>query len=252
MMLRVCPREQKLITALKKQCNNGVHILYDKILGTGDISIHATNDVTRTPFAVMERKTTADLQSSLKDQRYTTQTDRLKAMLTVDECHVAGYIVEGRMSGTLLEDVRDSIQFQHKLLFCQTEDVDATASLLLRIARKAAMYESKIERRGQIDQGTLGGAPTGAFAKKGELRTKFFFHHQLMLVPGVSASIAQSITTLYPSLRSLTKAWDACASEQDRKTMLSPITTNVRSKRKLGIKLSEKIYVLFNSCVIEV
>lgn len=244
-MLRICPREQTLIKALHAIESGGVQVLCDKVLGTGDISIHVSQDAV-VPFAVLERKTHADLVSSVKDGRYTTQTDRLKAMMESRECHVAGYILEGpstQRNALLLRDVRDSIQLQHRLLLWDTSSVDETAEVLMRIAKKCGRYEEKIKLAQTRPPGVVGGALTGSYAKKGNLRTKFFFQHQLMLVPGVSTGVAQSICNEFQTLQQLLDAWSNCTTIAQRQSLLA--TLPIHAKRQIGPKLSSRIHDLF-------
>ena len=231
---------------LLQTSKHSVQLTVDEAIGTGDVVLQTS---TKQLFAVIERKTHADLLASLRDARYKTQTDRMKAMVAANECHVAGYIVEGAekdwVRNVSLQNVRDSLVCQHRLMFWKTSTTEETADLLLRLAQKTEGYVQKLAQ--SSTPGLLGGAPTGSFAKKGDLRVRLFFEHQLMLVPRVSAVVAAAITKEYPTLPSLMCAWNDAHNETAKCNLLASI--KIGDKRTVGPALSKSIYCLFTATV---
>ncbi|RKO94516.1 hypothetical protein BDK51DRAFT_50044 [Blyttiomyces helicus] len=82
-----------------------------------------------------------------------------------------------------------------------------------------------------------------AIVQKKEKIIENIFHHQLEIVPGVSSHIAQMITNLYPTNKSLTKAYDKLDEDGEKWNMLADISVG---KRKLGKVLSRRLHDVFN------
>lgn len=198
MDLVVDTRERALVAELQR---HGVPHTVEP-LAVGDAVVR---DAGGAPMLVVERKTLADLASSIRDGRYEEQSLRLQA-LAIPNSHVL-YIIEGsartytarynKIALPALRSAMCSLNYYKGFSVARTQSVEATADLV-------AAYLKKIARRsaeGAIAHARLAGngvAATSTQAHIDALGKRPSAHitpeamPQLMLsqIPGVSSHMA--------------------------------------------------------------
>lgn len=233
LVLKIHPGEAKLINTLKTLpsfIKAAYSLRTDGNLPTGDIAIEEPEGTLQ---ILIERKAKNDLMASVKDGRYATQKSRMK-LLQSQGCSV-GFIIENAKLTDESNHVITSLVLEHRFFCFHTANETQTASVLLDIAKKALRSKSQSPLVNEV----IGGGVCGPMTRKGDLRTKHFFAHQLQLVNSISASRALAIVEQYPNLKSLIKAWE---STDDPREMLSNIMIG---NTRLGSKSSQKVYDSF-------
>ena len=210
-------------------------------LELGDILFKLDNN----DILLIERKTVDDLMASIKDGRYREQ--KLRLLKKQNEGTHIFYLIEGSLlynknkdtlySAILNTLMRDNI----KIIF--TGLIDETVSYLLKIESKLDFYKNN-NQENNIDKNNNGEnnkyLNTIKTCKKENLTKEICFQAMLKQIPGVSSLCAESISKIYPSMNDLLKKYNEFENEDDKKNLLCDIMIN---KRKIGKKLSEKIFL---------
>lgn len=186
-LLEVDTRERELITKL-----GGAPIKVVQ-LDVGDIRISRNGGEV---VAIMERKTIADLEASIKDGRWRDQKYRMLDNYGRAQVY---YIVEGsvwrdgseKAHGAIINTMlRDDI----KVVF--TRDCGETARVLLGIvSRVAKMSSAQPGGAGAADSAAA--MPVQAHGKKAYATREAFAVHVLSAIPGISAGKAAAILAAY-------------------------------------------------------
>lgn len=205
-------------------------------LDLGDIQIKY-----RTLFYLFERKTVADLISSIKDGRYKEQKARVLSNIS-KQCIT--YIIEGdnilatqsyhqnksMLLGAYLHTLfRDNI----RLLF--TKNVSDTATLMLTLATKIIDNPEKFLGEEQND---VCYTDTLKLKKKKieNIDQHACFVMQLSQIPHISNVLAKKIASVYPNMKSLIQSLEACDTNEDKEALLCNIEKIGREKAKQVIK----------------
>ena len=173
-------------------------------LELGDIVIQHEEDT-----IAIERKTIADLASSIQDGRHREQKARL--MSNYPQSRIVFMIeggmrsdMEGQLGRVPMTTIASSIlntQLRDNLHVCMTNDTAHTINVIEMLAKK-------------MSKGDFG-AKTSHLSTEAEYCTKLkskkmdnnnpkvCFIQQLMIVPGLSASIADAIVQRYPGMANL-------------------------------------------------
>ena len=182
---------------------------------------------------IIERKTISDLCSSITDARFREQKTRL--LNSVKDPYKIIYIIEGskktaRLSKKIMDSALLNLMFKHHYHVIFTIDINDTVDTvkLLYEKIKTNVIDTKLDFNNKISP-----LPSKLIKKSDSIQPNIFIH-QLAVIPGVSIDIAQKISMIYPNMISLLNALKEDAS------ILKDI--HVTSKRKLGKKLSDKIY----------
>jgi ERCC4-type nuclease len=210
-----------------------------KTLPVGDIWIGLSGEEIAAGGVVFERKTIADLESSMSDGRYREQRTRLQTFAQEKGCHLA-YIFEGsldasyRFTKPVLWKWIVRLPFVHKIPYFQTKSIEETEEFIRVFAEKWKADEVDF-REGKTTNYTS----TIKNHTKGEQRDDphNFAVAVLTCCKGVSAATAEGI--LKACKGSLTHVWNA--SEKD----LAAI--QISDKRKLGPAVAKKLYGLLHS-----
>lgn len=177
-------------------------------------------------FFIIERKTFKDLCSSIKDNRFSEQRERLKQ----SNCNII-YMLEGnknvpKIYNIPVSTINSAIQnliFKHKFSVIISENENDTICNLNLLYKK-------------LKDDSFSTSTTPIIIKKADTIHKNVFVNQLAVIPGVSLNIAQKINEKYSCMNDLvTKFLD-----QGCDLLLSEI--QVTEKRKLGKNLSKKIH----------
>ncbi len=205
-------------------------------LTIGDVQVRTRQ--TGQLLFVAERKTGADLYSSIVDGRFAEQRERLKALRepNLKVC----YILENYNSrwrnaqqSNVVSGALENLVLTHGIAVLPTVDLTQTAKVVVSIAKKVTGADCSPSTSNGLKH-----------TQKKEVIMERLFEHQLNLIPGVSMKIAEAIVEKYPSPRALIREYEALASESERHTLLS---TLVVGKRKLGIVVSKRIAEVYLS-----
>jgi ERCC4-type nuclease len=213
--------------------------LPNKVLPVGDIWIGLSGEEILPGGIVLERKTVADMESSMSDGRYREQRTRLQAFAQEKGCHIA-YLFEGnfdsarRFEKTVIWKWLVRLPFVHKIQYFQTKSLEETQVFLQTLAAKWQEDQAEF-RDGKVTNYTT----TIKSHNKGEQRDdpQNFAIAVLTCCKGVSAQTGEAI--LKACGGSLSGVWKA--SEQQLATL------QISDKRKLGPAVAKKLYGLLHS-----
>jgi len=221
-------------TSVKK---DGIEIVVQS-LPVGDFVLKSAVD--ETIQLVVERKTFDDLAASILDGRFREQKVR------IDEMKNSGtkimYIIEGnttRYKGklpltTLLSAILN-LMLAHEYMVMFSCSVKTTVDILYLLCKK--LGDQECTRTGSS-------GVVVKFKSKGEKINENLFLLQLMVIPGVSQIVGDTIIKEYKSMPDLIHAFQSSGEH-----MLAEIKIN--EKRKVGKALSSKIYKALGLCQTE-
>lgn len=181
---------------------------------------------------IIERKTLDDLDSSIKDNRYSEQRRRLQEL---DPKPQIGFLFEVSKNTNKLKQkhisgalVNLGINKEYHIFISYSPE--HTMNILIDIHNKLLKETSK-EKTNIVHN-------PFQIAKKDQLLNNFFSFN-LQLVPSITKSSADEIMKLYPTMKSLMNAWEK---SDNPLNMLDEIKVN---NRKLG-KKGQMIYNCFH------
>jgi ERCC4-type nuclease len=214
MNIEIDYREFALIELLKVQKPD---IVTTNLL-VGDIFIKENENI----LLVIERKSIPDFCSSITDGRYREQKERLQE-LTCEKL----YIIEGNINCDKRETLQSSIiniMLRDHISVFRTDDLEETCKTIVSLFKK--YNERTFERK----------VNTGIVMKKSDKLNNSVFVNQLCCINGMSKTIALKIAEVYPSMNSLIGI-----------TVDSLKDIQVTLKRKVGLKLAQKVVESFNT-----
>ena len=179
---------------------------------------------------ICERKTYADLSSSIADGRYAQQ----RAAMKETGAQVL-YIIEGPNKPRTDLDARrvlgamENLAVIHKIPVLPTTSTAETALALQHIRKK---LQETAERTGDE-------VVVSKIVRRKDKIMANVLSHQLQVITGVSPDIAQAVVTVYPTMRNLILAYEALTTEDERKAMLQDVKVG---KRRLGPAVSQRVY----------
>lgn len=223
-------REHELIARLPQ--------IPTKTLPVGDIWIGVSGEEILPGGIVLERKTVADMESSMSDGRYREQRTRLQTFAQEKGCHIA-YMFEGDFSRaarfhiTVLWKWLVRLPFVHKIQYFQTKSLEESTIFLQTLAAKWQDDQQEF-REGKVTNYTT----TIKSHNKGEQRDDphNFAVAVLTCCKGVSAQTAEAILTACKG--NLTGVWEA--------TEAQLAALPISEKRKLGPAVAKKLYSLLH------
>ena len=199
---------------------------------------------------ILERKTVSDFYSSILSGRYAEQRNRLKATGVKVAYVVEGY-TQTKLSplvssafvkkDSLIVAVNGAIEnlvLHHNIFVLPTFSIDGTAKMLSSILKKITEKGITEMPRNSVSPN----GPSGEVAKRGAKVMEEIFLHQLMLIQGVSESVAKLITAKYPKVKDLIEAYNKLDDADKRKSMLAGIMVG---KKRLGKIVSARIYEVY-------
>lgn len=219
-------REHKIIELLKeKQIDKTINeTIYNVVnLPIGDFIIKNNED---TVF-IIERKSINDLSSSISDNRFREQKDRLFES-TQDSSKII-YIIENvkninsRMPKSTIDSAILNLIFKHKFNVIFTESPSHTLSQILLLYNKIKNNDFITTQK-----------PIKLIKKNNNFNC---FTNMLSVIPGVSMQIANKIAIKYKTFPNLISEFSKC--EHPEKLLNS---IQITDKRKIGNVLSKKIY----------
>lgn len=185
----------------------------------------------------LERKTYADLYSSIQSGRYHEQRNKL---LQLDEIPYKGFIIEKSElyrseHRKIVYGAIQNLIIQHRTFFIfQTNSEEETLDLLLDLEKK--LVKGDFQKVVENSKATLTNPQTRSKLKEGACA----FIRQLVCTKGVSVDIAKTIAQRYVNGSTLVKAFDSCTLNPE--LLLQDLQRDDQNKRKFGPALSKAIY----------
>ena len=248
MKLVIDNRERDIITKLTEM---GVEHEV-RVLELGDVNW--VDDEENIIF-IIERKTVADLKASICDGRSREQKARLlNSGVSRDRIM---FLIEGGISkpldskiagipvATLLGSIVN-MQLRDNLKVYKTMSLAESANYISRMDQK---LRSEIDKYFKPPPGGCTEAEYASASLKTRKRENVtptvWFVQQLCLVPQVTEKIASRIVETYPTLISLTRAYES-ETEDSRAGLLKDLKYKIANdkERRIGEKISFRIYTL--------
>jgi ERCC4-type nuclease len=238
-IFKIDNRETKLIELFKKSLPKegslsiDNDIIYNN-LEYGDFIFEIDNQ----PLLIIERKSIADLVSSVKDTRYHNQ--KINLLNKFDRKNVY-YIIEGlndfnsnnkyfdeRISKDLVLSCILNTMIRDDIKIFQTKNIEDTYNLLNNIWDRL---------RKNVNKYIEPSIPELQIKKCSNITKDNCFMYQLSQIPGLSLKSAKAVTEIYPNM-SLFYSELLSKTIDEKRELLSKINTidNKNNKRKLSIK----------------
>ena len=215
-------------------------------LDIGDVQFKYNNEI----VLLIERKTVADLSSSIKDGRHREQKARL--LNTGLDINKILYLIEGDIEkcmfrclpkSTLISSIINTI-IRDNIKVYRTLDINETLFFIESIYNKLVKDGSKLI----MDNNKDNYVNTLKVRKKENMTPKNCFILQLAQIPGSSINIANRILEDYSSMYSLCNTYFKLESEESKELLLADLTYTIlnNKKRRIGDKVSKRIYNFLN------
>lgn len=192
MSVKLCvdSREGKLV-AMLPESDKIVH----KQMDVGDF-LYELDGV---PHLIIERKTYADLASSIHGGRYKEQKARLNAF----NCPIKAYLIEGpypsynkyaKIPPSTLDSAILGTALRDGYTIINSQSLDHTVELLLKILEKLPEYKTSSSTTVDPYVSLI------KTTKKDNMTHENCYLSQLCQIPGVSTTIAAAIVSVYPNM----------------------------------------------------
>ena len=149
---------------------------------------------------LIERKTIADLISSIKDSRYAEQKSRLIHERDVNGSRVM-YIIEGTAHNDLAESAILSMTLRDNIHVIRTKNVAETCTRVVSIHKKLNTDTFYSQLTSPVSEGKL------VFSEKASRKTNITpetcYLSMLIQIPGISMKTAMGIAAVYPCMADL-------------------------------------------------
>jgi ERCC4-type nuclease len=203
---------------------------------------------------IIERKTVADLKASICDGRSREQKARLfnsgvsrdRIMFLIEGS--LGKPLDSKISGIPVSTLVGSIvnmQLRDNVKVYKTGSLTESAIYISRLNQKLSTDIVNYFNTGSGACTEVSYAATLKTRKRENVTPTVWFVQQLCLVPQVTEKIASRIIEEYPTLISLTRAYEQ-ATEENRPRLLKDLKYKIANDklRRIGDKISERIYIL--------
>lgn len=227
----------ELITALQSRVEN----VSLENLELGDIIIKNDNNEV---ILIFERKSLADLVSSIKDGRYKEQSFRLSHS-ELDNKYIY-YIIEGNIISFLNKEKEPikkmlfssilSLSYRKGFSILRTSGLQETAEFIIRFYDKIKLDESDNSEPSSKAQTDATYSNVIKTSKKSNITTNNINEIMLTQIPGVSIHVAKTLMVKFKSIKELTNALS-----QDNKCLNSIIIDYEGGKRKISKSVVETL-----------
>lgn len=236
-------REDGLIKAIENFSSNDTIKWTKQALPVGDIIFNYGD----TALILIERKTLADLHSSIQDGRYKEQ----KLRITDSKIPQKYYLVEGSLKTykgipadiDRLYSAITHTTIRDRIPVLRTEDLTDTVKTLIKIYNTLLLHGPVVVANSPIIMGTA--ITSSEYVetlrpnRKDNLTPDVCYLSQLKQIPGVSHIIATRIKDTYPNLRSLLTTYQSC-DDKAGKALLRELV--LPTGRKIGPVVSGRVY----------
>ena len=232
MLIRVDTRENALNDMIRLNLTGTTHSMRSESLAVGDVIV--SSDDGKTDYIVFERKSLADLASSIRDGRYKEQSHRLQAIPGMHHHNVI-YIVEGdlarynerfsKISKKAIYSAMCSLNYYKGFSVVRTMSIMETYELIHHYADKLSVspapyghYHALNSSRDASHDDAAASTPCDADSpsycsvlkvkqvKCENITPQNIGEIMLCNIPGVSNKTAAAIVKKYPTLRVLIEA----------------------------------------------
>ena len=233
-------REKNVISKLRGYCSPQDIPFETDNLDVGDYHFMIDDKL----LFVIERKTMADLASSIKDNRHREQKFRLKKIF-VRPCKVV-YLYEGKPVDFLFQKVTketiisaiNNTMIRDGFYVKETKDIDETCKYIYDVYNKLCRYHVKI-----INNEEENYSEVIRVSKKGYYNDpKNCYMMQLSQIPGISRVIADNIQKHYPTMMELCSAYSEIPEDERDDALANIMISTSGRSRKLGKKVSARMY----------
>lgn len=206
-------------------------------LPVADIWIGTENSIPLPNSVLIERKSVADFEASIMDNRYREQRSRLMSYATEKKAHVA-YIIEGeldrlgaRLTKQALMKHITRLALRYHIAVFQTASIKETAELCQLLSDQWKADPTTFEH-----PATMTYVETrGKTREENSDDPAVFLATLLQACRGVSSAGAKAIAAVYPSLESLMKA------------TIDTLAAIQVGKQKFGQVKATRLYTLLHS-----
>lgn len=215
-------------------------IFKKKNLVLGDITFSKDDK----DLLIIERKTLSDLIASIKDGRYREQ--KLRLINKQKENTQIYYLIEGNINTHKQKDLILSCIFntmiRDNLKVIYSYNLKDTFDIIKKLIRKTTEFEKILSTDSLQDKESNNHNDYSTVIKsekKSNMTKEICSIAMLKQIPGVSTKCAKSILNKYLNISTLILKYESLDDEDNKKLLLKDI---IIEKKKIGTKLSEKIY----------
>ena len=213
-------------------------------LTLGDIILKYENNI----ILLIERKTTEDLASSIRDGRHKEQKYRLmnselnsKNILFLIEGELKD-MKHGKVDKKTLQGSILNTMFRDGLQVYRTENIKETIYFVERLMDKVLKDKKCVSNLvEEIPETKLDYVDTKVLSKKKCLTPKVYNQLVLMQIPGVSKIFVETIMEKYSSIKKIINEYNNLIEEKERENLLTELELKGK-KRKIGKVISKRIY----------
>ena len=206
--------------------------VHSKQMDVGDI--HYINDA-GIVSCIIERKTYADLYSSIIDKRYSEQKQRLRAFKNDDETvPMLIFLIEGPKTVSsyidyaIIDSALLGMTLRDGFNVIYSDNIGHTVKLINKLQHKLGEYLEGPKKESYLT--------TLKICKKDNLTPTSVYTMQIAQIPGVSLNMAELITEVYSSMYMLINAIMV------NRTEVFNVISNIKIKtRKIGKVLAGKV-----------
>ena len=216
-------RESKLITELGLLLPSRIKT---KNLELGDVLIVSTG---KYPFTLLfERKAGSDLESSIKDHRYSEQKKRI---LSIYPAHKCTYIIEGipgvgENSNYMLNSAMVHTMYRDNMHIVNTANVHKTAEFIKTVYDRCIAHPEYFCERCEDNLGKQSNYIENVKIKSRKIDNidvNTCYLLQLCQIPGISHIIAKEIAAVYINMGCLVDALRSCETNSEKIKLLCRI-----------------------------
>lgn len=197
-----------------------------KNLELGDILIVSTGKYIFT--LLFERKAGSDLESSIKDHRYSEQKKRI---LSIYPAHKCTYIIEGipcigENPNYTLNSAMVHTMYRDNMHIVNTANVRKTAEFIKTVYDRCIAHPEYFCERDENDAGKQSNYIENVKIKSRKIENidvNTCYLLQLCQIPGISHIIAQQIACVYPNMGCLVDALRSCETNTEKIKLLGKI-----------------------------
>ncbi len=226
-------RENKMIHLLSLSS----HDFTIKMLDLGDIFLNDSSN-----FLLIERKTWADLHSSIIDSRFREQRSRLQQWKS--DCQKFMYIVEGKYSDDYKMEKRtlERLMIAYSIPVFYTESLEKTVELLedwMAMDNLEKLFTKRSVEEDQIE------ARMHSVLKKNYSDSNLFFMEILYSLKGITSAMAKAISNEFSSLYDFVQSFHEDKQKWQGKMTSITYKTPKNNDKKLHQTVIEKIQLNF-------
>jgi len=248
--------EDGLAGHIQSKATGSTFVVGRERLDVGDVRVTIATPDVAIDTLLFERKTWADLQSSLRDGRYKEQkarqmqaiaesNGRTRIIYLVELNRVldwkstghpqfarGGVTTKQTDAAILMSSIRDGIPV------IRTSGSEHTADVVLYLTKKAAANELDGNARA-VEASAIGYAGLVKSSKKrANMDAGTTWQAMLATITGVSAKKARCIVDSYPTPSSLCAAYRTCTTDKETESLIADIQCG---DRKIGKALSQRV-----------